>query len=212
MPSNLTFRLSCLFLTVFCSLPALAQQFSADLVRLKPEGAAPSKVFVSGDRMRFEAGSGTHLSVVIANLKQQTGYLILPDDKTYTMLAPGQISPTVPFFLLADPENACAAWEMAVKKPGTCTKVGDETINGRLAVKYNGVARNGDHGSLWVDGKLRFVIKWEGQSASAELRNIKEGPQSVMLFELPKGYQNAHAVGKASARKRAPGAKVPEAK
>ncbi len=180
-----------LLLLVLVSSPALAQQFSADLVRLKPEGAVPSRVFVSGDKVRFEAGSGTHLSVIVADLKQRTGYLVLPDDKSYSMLLPGQLSSAIPLFHAADPENACGAWETAIGKPGTCTKAGDETVNGRAAVKYSGTAGNGDIGSAWVDRKLGFVIKWEGQAGAAELRNIQERPQSVMLFEVPKDYQRS---------------------
>ncbi len=180
-----------LLLLALISSPALAQQFSADLVRLKPEGAIPSRLFVSGDNVRFEAGSGQHLSIVVADLKQRTGYLMLPDDKTYTMLLPGRVSPTMPLFHSVDPENACGAWEKAIGKPGTCTKAGDETVNGRAAVKYNGTAANGDSGSAWVDQKLGFVIKWEGQAGAAELRNIQEGPQSVTLFEVPKDYQRS---------------------
>ncbi len=180
-----------LLLLVLVSSPALAQQFSADLVRLKPGGAAPSKVFVSGDKARFEAGSGAHLSVVVADLKQRTGFLVLPDDKSYSMLPPGQLSYAIPFFHAVDPENACGAWETAIGKPGTCTKAGDETVNGRAAVKYSGTAGNGDTGSAWVDRKLGFVIKWEGQAGAAELRNIQERPQSVLLFEVPKDYQRA---------------------
>ncbi len=180
-----------LLLLAIISSPVLAQQFSADLVRLKPEGAVPSRVFVSGDRVRFETGTGQHLSLVIADLKLRTGYLVLPDDKTYTMMPPGRVSTTMPFFYAVNPENACDAWETAVGKPGTCTKAGDETINGRAAVKYNGIAGNGDSGTAWVDRKLGFVIKWEGQAGAAELRNIQEGPQSVALFEIPKDYQRS---------------------
>ncbi len=211
MPGKLTFRLSCLFLTILCSLPALAQQFSADLVRLKPEGAVPSKVIVSGNMVRFEAGSGTHISVIVADLKQQTGFMMFPEDKMYTILQPGRISPTMPFFLPMDPENACGAWEIAVNKPGSCKKVGDETINGRAAVKYNGTARNGDTGSAWVDRKLRFVIKWEGQAGVAELRNIQEVRQPATLFDIPKGYErmDVRAAQQGSAKKRAKGLTAP---
>ncbi len=215
MSSRLAFRLSgVFFLTVLCNMPVFAQQFSADLVRLKPTGAAPSKVFVSGDRMRLEAGSGQHLSVIVADLKQQTGYLILPDDKSYSMMRPGLISTTMPFFQPGDPENACGAWESAVNKPGTCKKVGDETINGRAAVKYSGTARNGDTGSAWVDRRLRFVIKWEGQTGAAELRDITEGMQAVTLFEIPKGYQrmDVRASQSGSAKSKAKGARTPAQK
>ncbi len=177
-----------LLLTVGCA-NALAQQFSAELVRLKPEGAPPSRVMVSGDMMRFETLSPVKRSIMVVDLKQKTGFMAFPDDKMYSVLPPGQILPTTPFFHPADPENACEAWEKLVNKPGTCSKVGDETINGRQVVKYKGSARNGDTGTVWVDRKIRYVVKWEGQATSAELRNIQEGPQSAALFEAPKNYQ-----------------------
>ena len=101
------------------------------------------------------------------------------------------VSDSVPHgaFHPKDPENACGAWEKIVNKPGTCTKVGDETINGRMAVRYKGVARNGDTGSVWVDRKLSFVIKWDGKAAASELPNIQEGPQSAAMFDIAKGYE-----------------------
>ncbi len=215
MPSRHPFRLLGAFLlTVFCSLPVFAGQFSADLVHLKPEGAVPSKVFVSGNMMRFEAGSGQHKSIIVSDLKQQTGFMIFPEDKMYTMLQPGRISPSMPFFLPMDPENACGAWEIAVNKPRTCRKVGDETVNGRAAVKYDGTARNGDTGSAWVDRELRFVIKWEGKAGAAELRNIQEGQQPVTLFEIPKGYErmDVRAPRQGSAKKNAKGLTPPAQK
>ncbi len=214
MPHKLVSAFMSLFLLTFISSPVLAQQFSADLVRMKPEGAVPSKVFVSGHKVRFEAGSGKHLSVIIADLKQRTGFMMFPEDKMYTMLQARQISPSMPFFYSADPENACGPWETAVSKPGSCTKVGDETIDGRATVKYSGTAGNGDTGSAWVDRNLRFVIKWEGQTGAAELRNIHEAPQSIMLFELPKDYQrtDVRASGQGSAKKNAKGFRAPAQK
>ncbi len=212
MPFKLAFKLIGLFLT-FGSLPALSQQFSADLVHVKPGGAAPAKVFVSGDKMRFEVGSGQRGLIEIVDLKQQTGYMLLPENNTYTVLQPERISPTVPFFHPADPEAACAAWEKIVNKPRTCTKVGDETVNGREAVKYKGTAQNGDTGSAWVDRKLRFVIKWEGQVNSAELQNIKEGPQSAALFEIPKDYSKTDTrASRQQSAKKNKGSSVPAPK
>jgi hypothetical protein len=178
-----------LFLLILGNSNIFAQQFSADLIRLKPEGAASAKVFVSGDKMRFETVNVPQAAIVIIDLKQQAGVMELPGNKTYTVLQPEQISPATPFFHSANPENACSTWETLVHKQGTCTKAGEEVINGRQAVKYKGIARNGDTGWAWVDRKLSFVIKWEGQAGAAELRNIKEGPQAADLFEIPKEYE-----------------------
>ncbi len=210
----MTRRCACLltplFLLTFGSLNVFAQQFAAGLIHLKPEGAAPSKVFVSGDRIRFETIGPQKVSVVVVDLKKKTGFMALPDDKTYSLLLPAQLSPATPFFHAADPEKACAEWETLVGKPGTCKKVGDERINGREAVKYKGVAMNGDTGTAWVDSKLGFVIKWEGERTSCELRNILAAPQRDALFEIPKGYQrmDTAASRRASAKKMFPKAKT----
>jgi hypothetical protein len=189
--TKLAFRLSCvLFLSLNC-FPAIAQQFSADMVRLKPEGAVASKVVVLGDRVRLDLAGPVqeHNATVILNLTQNKGFMIIPDNKSYVPLPAGPASAAMPFFEPANPENACPAWEKATDKPGTCTKIGDDTLAGRPSVKYKGTSGNGDTGFLWIDRRLNFVVKWQGQRSSAELRNIQEGPQSPTMFEIPTDYE-----------------------
>jgi len=195
-----------LFLLILGNSSIFAQQFTADLVHLKPEGAAPSKVFVSGDWIRFETTNAEQSVAVIVDLKRQTGVMEVPKLKTYSILRPEQLSPATPFFHASDPENACPAWETLVHKQGSCTKVGDEDLNGRQTVKYKGVAQNGDIGWTWVDRKLNFVIKWEGQAGVVELNNIKEGTQPAKLFEVPKDYEMTGQASKQpeTAKKKAP--------
>ncbi len=177
------------------------------LQRQKPVGAIPSKVYVRGDKIRFEVGDKLQLSsVVILDIKEQTGYMVLPSNKSYTEYAPGKIPMAMPFLRPADPENACPAWDKLVGKPGSCTKVGDDTLNGRPVVKYRGTSRNGDTGIAWVDVKLAYVVKWEGEKTAAELRGINVAPQAASLFVLPKGYERvdslaAHQQGMAKSRR-----------
>jgi hypothetical protein len=187
---RLAFRFLAVVLLAFCSLPVLAQEFSADMVRLKPPGTVTSKVYVRGDKMRFEAtGQQQHSSVAIIDLATRTSLMILADNKTYVKSPPGRMSASIPFFLVTDPEHACSAWEKSVDQPGTCTKVGEESINGRSTVKYKGTAGNGDNGYVWVDRNLKFVVKWEGEKTAAELQNIQEGAQASSLFMVPAGYE-----------------------
>jgi len=63
--------------------------------------------------------------------------------------------------------------------------VGNETVNGRSAVKYEGTNSGGEPSSVRLDPKLRFPVKRQGKSSSGELRNIQEGAQSASLFEIP---------------------------
>ncbi len=215
MPRKIGFGLTSLLFLLVCSLPVPAQQFSAVLVHQKPAGAVPTQVSVRGDKIRFEAGKAPQTSIEVIDLKQQTGFLALPAGQTYTVLAPGLIRTPIPFFRPADPENACPSWEKLVGKPGTCTKIGDGTLNGRAAVKYKGVAQNGDTGTAWVDRKLNFVVKWEGQTGAAEFQDIREAPQALALFEAPKGYdkvdpQAERQASKEKARQKQSGARKPQ--
>ncbi len=193
-----------ILVVIICCSSVFAQQFSADLVRLQPKDAAPAQMFVNGDKMRLQPQPPERGAIVIVDLKQQTGFMVLPDNKTYMALQPGGISPTMPLFHPSDPEDACPLMEQITKMPKTCAKAGDEMVNGRAAVKYHGKLRNGDEGSLWIDRKLSFVVKWQGQTSAAELRNIREGSQPAALFEIPKDYQkmDAHAAKQEAATKK----------
>ena len=167
---------------------ATAQQFTADLIRTKPPGAANSKVYVNGDKIRFETVGAPNGNAVIIDRAQGTSMMILPTNKSYIVDKLGSTPSLTPFFRVADPDNACEALENAAGKPGTCSKVGDDTVGGRTAVKYSSTAQNGDTTYAWVDRSLHFVVKWEGQKTAAEFHNIQEGPQAAALFLPPPGY------------------------
>jgi len=192
---------------VLASSLAIAQQFSADLIRTKPQGAANSKVYISGDKVRFEAIGQKEKNAVIMDLTKGTSMMVLPGNNSYVVSEPGRTPTPMPFFRPADADNACAAWEKLVSKPGTCSKVGEDAIGGRSTVKYKGTAANGDTGYAWVDSKLKFVIKWEGEKSACEFQNIQEGPQAASLFGIPAGYEKfdlAQAKKDAAAKKTKP--------
>jgi hypothetical protein len=167
----------------------VSQEFSADLVRQKPQNAAGTKVSVSGDQVRFAVTGQKNSSFALINVAQRTSTMVLPDAQSYVVSPPGHLASSIPLFHIDDPENACQAWEKSMDNPGSCKKIGDDTVNGRAAVKYTGAMENGDTGTAWIDRKLNFVIKWEGEKTVAELQNIQEGPQEASLFEVPSKYQ-----------------------
>jgi hypothetical protein len=182
------FRMVCLLL-VWGSVLAFAQQFTAEMVRQKPQGAVNSKVSVSGTKVRLDTEGQTQANYAILNLSLRQSSMVLPANKSYVVSQPGHLQSSIPFFIVDDPENACPAWNKSLNSPGTCKKVGDDTINDRSAVKYTAANENGETGTVWVDRKLHFVIKWEGDKSAAELKNIQEGPQSASLFEIPSDYE-----------------------
>jgi len=60
------------------AVPALSQEFSAELARQKPQNLATTKVFVSGDKVRFEV-SGPKSAYSIINTAQRTSTMVLTD-------------------------------------------------------------------------------------------------------------------------------------
>jgi hypothetical protein len=186
------------------AVPALSQEFSADLVRQKPQNTATTKLSVSGDKVRFAVTAQKNSSFALINVAQRTSTMVLPDAKSYVVSPPGHLSSSIPLFHIDDPENACKAWEKSMDNPGTCKKIGDDSVNGREAVKYTGAMENGDIGTAWIDRKLNFVIKWEGQKTVAELQNIQEGAQEASLFEVPSDYQKLDTVAARKSTKKRP--------
>jgi hypothetical protein len=185
------FRLA--WLLVFSGSAAFAQQFTADMVRLKPAGAVTTKVSFKANKVRMEVAKQTTPSYVILDLAEHTSTMVLPDTKTYVLSPPGHMPSSIPLVRVGNPDEACVDWKKDVDKSGECKKVGDEDLNGRKTVRYTAKASNGDPGTVWIDRELRVPIKWEAEKGAAEMQNIKVGPQPDDLFEIPKDFEKFNA-------------------
>jgi outer membrane lipoprotein-sorting protein len=174
--------------------PALAQQFSADLVAdlSRPGGSVAQKIYVSNGRVRIESpGAG----VIIVDGPAHTSYMLMPEQKMYVDERRGAELATV--FAPADPENPCPEWQRLVRStkggPGwSCHRVGTDTVNGRETVKFQAEADdNSNKGFVWIDPKLKFMVKTETADGRSkmELRNIREGAQPPELFVIPADYK-----------------------
>jgi len=185
-------RFSCVVGLLLAGSVALAQtEFSADIVNESKGGS--TKVYFGKDKIRFdspddkEQGGAAILdlsgSKMIVLMAKQHMYMEMPQQM---MEKRGMYT----FFRTGDVENACSDWlKQPANQGGTCHKVGNETVNGRNTVKYEGTNAKGETGSVWIDPKLRFPVKWQGKNeVGGELRNIQEGPQPVSLFQVPSGY------------------------
>jgi hypothetical protein len=177
---------------------ALAQEFSADVVNSKSQRADLTKVYAGKDKVRYEgAGQGSPMGVVAIIFDEtQHRYLVLMAEKHMYMDAPfAMVKPMIAqFWHVDDVNDACPGWKKAAEQAGTdknwgsCTKIGGDRLNGRSAVKYEGVSNKGEKGYVWVDTKLQYVVKMEDPHGTIELRNIREGSQPASLFEIPAGY------------------------
>ena len=188
----------------FACGPALAQQFSADMVSTYGDKSHTQKIYVADGKMRLEPqGGGTgvvisdpaHGMVLMLNAERRI-YVEMPAmAKMTAVLMPTNLDDPCADWKRLSGDDANAAW--------TCEKLGTETVNGRSAVKFAGASAKGERGMVWLDPRLKFVVKTQGAEASMELKNIKEGPQQASLFQVPAGYT------KVDAKQMAPGAKPP---
>ncbi|MDH7501014.1 MAG: hypothetical protein QHH30_11605, partial [candidate division NC10 bacterium] len=82
------------------------------------------------------------------------------------------------------------------KVPGEVERkpLGDEVLHGHSATKYQVKVWNGDIASelyVWISKELKVPVKTatlDGRFGT-ELRNIKVGPQSADLFEVPSDFK-----------------------
>jgi hypothetical protein len=187
-------RCSCLIGLLFAASFVLAQsEFSADIVNQSEKAnKGMTKVYFGKDKMRFDSlGTSDQGGAVIVDFAGEN-YLVLMAKQHMYMEMPATTMENrgmFHFFRSGDVDNACTDWlKLEYNKGGTCHRVGSETVNGRSTVKYEGTNSKGEAGTMWLDSKVRFPIKWEGKKGSGELRNIQEGPQPATLFQVPAGY------------------------
>ena len=186
-------RTSCLIAFLLAASIAFAQtEFSGEM--FDSQKGSNGKVYFSKDKVRFESTNKDPRSgggIAIINLTTQSTTVLMTQQHMY-MEAPSQMASqrmAYNFFRTGDVESACSDWmQLPQNKGGKCHKVGSDTVNGRSAVKYEGTNAKGETGTVWLDPKLRFPVKWEGKNGGWELRNIQEGSQPASLFEIPEGY------------------------
>jgi len=188
-------RTSSFFALMLASSFALAQvEFSADIVNNTKAGSpVQARAYFSKDKMRFDAQEkgARDKGAVIINFATHSYLVVMAEQHMYmempaqTMDQRGMYS----FFQTGDVENACSDWlKLSRNVGGTCHKVGNESVNGRSAIKYEGTNSSGESSQVWLDPKLRFPVKWQEKNGGGELRNIQEGPQPASLFEIPAGF------------------------
>jgi hypothetical protein len=183
---------------VLAGLAAAQTEFSGEIVNNDNQRTdrGPTKVYFGKDKMRFDSPGGKDPmggGAVIFDLATRGWVVLMPERHMY-MEMPAQMMQKrgmYDFFRTGDVENACSDWlKMPQNQGGTCHKIGNETVNGRSTVKYEGTNAKGETGLVWLDPKLRFPVKWQGKDGKGgEMRNIQEGSQPSSLFEIPAGFQ-----------------------
>jgi len=78
-------------------------------------------------------------------------------------------------------------------KATSCTRAGQETVNGRRCNRWLVSAPNGDKTlktTIWLDPTLGAPIRWLNDSGDHyDVTNVKVGPQPDSLFQVPAGFK-----------------------
>lgn len=194
-----TLCFSCLVGFLLFSNLLLAQDFSADIVNSQKMGL--KKIYATKNKVRFEGSEGPQqgmgpVTVIVDEAQNRFFFLFSQRHMYMDSLPMAMKTPLITrLWHVDDVDDACTQWKKVADEAktnenwGSCTKVGNDTVNGRNTVKYEGVSNKGDKNHFWVDRKLHCVIKTdEGSGGGFELRNIQEGSQPASLFEVPAGY------------------------
>lgn len=170
-------RILAVIIGVLSIAPAVyAADFSADMVSSSPQGSMKAKIYVSGEKSRFEMPG----AVSINRMDKKVIWMLMLREKMY-MEQP------------LDPQTAMSTQE---KLDGEIerTVIGKEAVSGINATKYRvtyeTVGRR-DAVFQWIDDANKFPVKTAALDGSwwSEFRNIRTSPQDPALFEIPAGYK-----------------------
>jgi hypothetical protein len=177
---------------------ALAQQFSADLVRTDATSTDPrpsGKLNVSNRNVRIETSEvqgGFFLVLGAAD----AAYFVRPVPKIF--MDAKQSSELAQAFVAVDPDDPCRQWQVAAKVSGAadqggqwrCERVGDDTVDGRGTIKYRSSSPQGRRYVVWIDLQLHFPVRMQTEDgAVVSLVNIREALQPENLFVVPADYR-----------------------
>jgi outer membrane lipoprotein-sorting protein len=167
-------------LILFLPLNIFSAQFSAD-IEVTSEGKLyqKGKIYVNNVQRRIEMSDmGNEKSVMIIDIKENKGYILIEDEKSYTEL--GDIS------AFLQNENQL--------KSIKATTLGSEKIDGLSCKILQNDLGSGVKQRYWYAEEVDFPIKIETQLNDKEYsitryKNIKIGALNKELFKIPRGYK-----------------------
>jgi hypothetical protein len=184
------------------SASSAAQQFSADVLDLNPDGThrnlgESGKLFVSGSKVRIDRADASATRFLVDTAKI-SAYVVAPMQRFY--MDAKQSSILTELFVPLDPAAPCAQWQTMAKLAGDtgtdgggewrCAPAGSEDLDGRPALKITMKSPRGIERTGWIDAKLKFLVRVKSaDGAVIELRNIAEAPQPNSLFEIPGSFR-----------------------
>ncbi|SDT20826.1 hypothetical protein [Bradyrhizobium canariense] len=179
---------------------AQAQQFSADLVTLKDDGAlAPAgRLRVSSDKVRIETPELADGFFVIDGAKP-AAFFVRPAARQF--MDARQSSRLTRMFVQVDPDDPCRQWEAMAKVAGVadqgsnqgnwrCERIGEETIDGNGTIAYRAVLAPNRELFGWIDPARKFPLRIKTEDGAViAAQNVRDEPQPAQMFEIPSGFR-----------------------
>ncbi len=173
-----------LLLTLSLAAPALAGEFSADMIITGGGQNMAGKIYMKGKKQRLEFGSGEARMINIMDLASGRNLALLPGQRMYmdvsqmgSMMGGGAPEPI----------------ERLDKVPADAKLVGTDTVQGYHCKVYQFKAPAGQEDKAWMAEELGFWIKNETTGpkgkVTMQLKNIKQGGVSDAIFAIPPGYK-----------------------
>lgn len=165
--------------------PKTQAEYSATRTMETEEISMGGKTWMAKDKQRDEMDMGGMKSVTIIRRDKKVMWNLMPSERMYM-----EHSLDAPESRKEDPENHKIEW----------TEIGEETLNGLKTTKSKVIMTRADGkkmgGFMWVS-KEGIVVRIDALTKSddgktlrfrQELTDIRIGPQSADLFEIPAGY------------------------
>ena len=184
--------------SALCGLTAArAQQFSADLVIVRHEGAAAepaAKLHVRDGKVRLETPELAD-GFFLVDGATPAAYFVRPAARVF--MDARQSSRLTRMFVPVDPDDPCRQWQAMAKLAGSvdhgdwrCERAGEETIGGRSAIAFEATSTTGRELVGWIDATLKFPLRIKTQDGAViTAENIRDEPQPAKLFEMASGFR-----------------------
>jgi hypothetical protein len=151
-----------LLILLFASASSVAGEnqveFSADIFQSMPQQEPQQgRIYIGNDQVRTDISVGGKTMIQIIDIKQQTAYMLEPEQKSYMerKAGPGELRPGGG--AAAKDANPCAGMQNLV-----CNRIGVETVDGRSAEKWeleNTTQAQAGKMVIWIDQKRHIPVR-----------------------------------------------------
>ena len=152
-----------------------AQEFSADMISRTGNETVSARIYAAKDKVRMEMPE----SIMIVRRDKNLSWMVMPADKMY-MEHPVDMS--------SSPKVA-ANFDNEIER----VAMGAEDVDGQPAEKFKVTyPEKGKNVSVyqWLrGGQIPVKVEAVDGSWGMEYKNLKTGPQSAELFEVPADYE-----------------------